>query len=128
MIDRLVCKIRNNVDDIVEYQEIETADAEIIIVAYGISVRPAQKALELAREKGIKCGMLKLTTIWPFAEKKIMELASQVKGFVVPEINYGQISLEVERCSAGQAKTILVKHAGGAIFNPNEILEAVEKL
>ncbi|KAF0120733.1 MAG: 2-oxoacid:ferredoxin oxidoreductase subunit alpha, partial [bacterium] len=61
-------------------------------------------------------------------EKKIMELASQVKGFVVPEINYGQISLEVERCSAGHAKTILVKHAGGAIFNPDEILEAVEKL
>ena len=128
MIDRLVYKIRNNVDDIVEYQEIETADAEIIIVAYGISVRPALKALELAREKGIRCGMLKLTTIWPFAEKKIMELASQVKGFVVPEINYGQISLEVERCSAGHAKTILVKHAGGAIFNPDEILEAVEKL
>ncbi|MFH2012660.1 MAG: 2-oxoacid:acceptor oxidoreductase subunit alpha [Pseudomonadota bacterium] len=128
MMDRLIYKIRNNIDDIVEYEEIEISDAEVVIVTYGISVRPAQKALEMAREKGIKCGMLKLTTIWPFAEKKIMDLASQVKGFVVPEINYGQISLEVERCSAGKAKTILVGHAGGAIFNPNEILEAVEKL
>ena len=128
MMDRLIYKIRDNVDDIIEYQEIETADAEIIIVAYGISARPALKALEMAREKGIKCGMLKLITVWPFPEKKIRELAPHVKGFVVPEINYGQISLEVERCSAGKTKTILISNAGGSIFHPDEILEVINRL
>lgn len=127
MMDRLVYKIRNNVDDIIEYEEIETADAEIILIAYGISARPALKALELAREKGIKCGMLKLITIWPFPEKKIKELASHVRKFVVPEINYGQICLEVERCSAGEAETVLISHAGGAILHPNEILEVINR-
>jgi 2-oxoglutarate/2-oxoacid ferredoxin oxidoreductase subunit alpha len=128
MIERLIYKIRNNVDDILEYEEIEIKDADIIIVAYGISVRPALRALQLAREKKIKCGMLKLVTVWPFAEKKIKELASQVKGFVVPEINYGQIYLEVERSSAGKAKAVLISHAGGGIFHPDEILEAIERL
>jgi 2-oxoglutarate ferredoxin oxidoreductase subunit alpha len=127
MMDRLVYKIRNNVDDIIEYEEIETADAEIILIAYGISARPALKALELAREKGIKCGMLKLITIWPFPEKKIKELASHIRKFVVPEINYGQICLEVERCSAGEAETVLISHAGGAILHPNEILEVINR-
>ncbi|MDY6844672.1 MAG: transketolase C-terminal domain-containing protein, partial [Thermodesulfobacteriota bacterium] len=126
--ERLIYKIRNNVDDIVEYQEIETKDADMIIIAYGISARPALRALELAREKGIRCGMLKLITIWPFAEKKIRELASHVRGFVVPEINYGQIYLEVERCVAGKAKTLLINHAGGSVFHPNEIYEVITKL
>ena len=128
MIERLIYKIRNNVDDIVEYQEIETKDADMIIIAYGISARPALRALELAREKGIRCGMLKLITIWPFAEKKIRELASHVRGFVVPEINYGQIYLEVERCVAGKEKTLLINHAGGSVFHPNEIYEVITKL
>jgi len=128
MMDRLIYKIRNNVDNILEYEEIETADAEMILIAYGISARPALKALEMAREKGVKCGMLKLITIWPFPEKKIKELASQVKGFIVPEINYGQVYLEVERCVAGKAKTVLISHAGGSIFHPDKILEVITKL
>ena len=128
MMDRLIYKIRNNVDDIVEYEEIEMADAEIVVIAYGISARPALKALEMARDSGIKCGMMKLITIWPFPEKRIRELAPQVRGFVVPEINYGQICLEVERCSAGKTEIVLVSHAGGAIFHPNEILEVISRL
>ncbi len=128
MMDRLIYKIRNNVDDIVKYEEIEMADAEIVVIAYGISARPALKALEMARDRGIKCGMMKLITIWPFPEKRIKELAPQVRGFVVPEINYGQICLEVERCSAGKTEIVLVGHAGGAIFHPNEILEVISRL
>ena len=128
MMDRLIYKIRNNVNDIIEYQEIEITDAEVVIVTYGISARPALKAMEMARAKGIKCGMLKLITIWPFAEDKIRELAGNIAGFVVPEINYGQIFLEVERCVAGKTKTILVGHPGGAIFQPATILRKIEKI
>ena len=128
MMDRLIYKIRDNVDDIVEYQEFETEDAEIVIVSYGISARPVMKALEMAREKGIKCGMLKLITVWPFPEEKIKEMASQITAFVVAEINYGQMYLEVERSSRGKANTVLIGHAGGSIFHPNEILEVINRL
>ena len=62
-----------------------------------------------------------------FAEHRIQELASQVKAFVVPEINMGQIALEVERCAAGKAQTILVPHAGGDLHLPDDILGAILK-
>jgi len=76
---------------------------------------------------GLKVGLLKLVTVWPFAEDRIRELAAQVEAFVVPEINMGQIALEVERCAAGQAKTILVSHAGGGLHHPETILDAIRR-
>ncbi len=71
--------------------------------------------------------MLRLITVWPFPEDRIRELARQVKAFVVPEINYGQIALEVERCAGGMAKTILVPHMGGTVHNPELILDAIKQ-
>jgi 2-oxoglutarate ferredoxin oxidoreductase subunit alpha len=65
--------------------------------------------------------------VWPFAEERIRELAQQVKAFVVPEINYGQIVLEVERCAAGKARTLLVPHMGGSVHLPHTILEAIRE-
>jgi len=70
---------------------------------------------------------MRLITVWPFPESRIKELAPKVKAFVVPEINLGQISLEVERCVCGQAKTTLVPHAGGWVHDPNDILKAIEE-
>ncbi|MEE8336125.1 MAG: 2-oxoacid:acceptor oxidoreductase subunit alpha, partial [Candidatus Neomarinimicrobiota bacterium] len=61
----------------------------------------------------------------PFPEERIKELSEQVQAFIVPEINLGQISLEVERCAAGKAKTIGVTHAGGMVHNPQKILNAI---
>jgi len=72
--------------------------------------------------------MLRLITVWPFPEDRIRELARQVKGFVVPEINCGQVSLEVERCASGMAKTILVPHMGGTVHNPASILDAIRQV
>ncbi|MFH1140926.1 MAG: 2-oxoacid:acceptor oxidoreductase subunit alpha, partial [Chloroflexota bacterium] len=63
--------------------------------------------------------------IWPFPEKRIRELAKNVRAFVVPELNYGQIYYEVERCAAGNAKTFLVPHAGGTVHRPEDICEAI---
>jgi 2-oxoglutarate ferredoxin oxidoreductase subunit alpha len=79
----------------------------------------------MARAQGIKVGWLKLITVWPFPEDLIRALAPRIKAFVVPEINYGQIALEVERCAAGQARTILVPHAGGEVHEPHVILDAI---
>jgi 2-oxoglutarate ferredoxin oxidoreductase subunit alpha len=75
----------------------------------------------------LKVGLLKLVTVWPFPEKRVRELAGQVRALVVPEINAGQIALEVERCAAGRAATILVPHLGGDIIHPDAILEAIRE-
>ena len=66
-----------------------------------------------------------MITVWPFAEERIRELSSQAKAFVVPEINYGQIVLEVERCVGGRAETIPVHHMGGDVHSPETILSTI---
>jgi 2-oxoglutarate/2-oxoacid ferredoxin oxidoreductase subunit alpha len=124
LIRRLVNKIRLNRPDIIRLKEFQVEDADIILVSYGISARIAQLAVEQARARGIKAGLVQLVTVWPFAEQRIRQLAKQARAFVVPEINMGQIVLEVERC-AGGVKTISVPHPGGAVHRPQVILEAV---
>jgi 2-oxoglutarate ferredoxin oxidoreductase subunit alpha len=125
LVERLVGKIRDNRHDIIRLEEDQTEDADVVVVAYGISARTAARPVRIARERGYKIGLLKLVTVWPFAEDRIRELAARVKAFVVPEINLGQIALEVERCAAGKAQTILVPHAGGGLHQPDEILGAI---
>jgi 2-oxoglutarate ferredoxin oxidoreductase subunit alpha len=127
LIRRLVDKIRLNAKDIIRYEEVDVEDAEVIVVSYGISARVARYAVQQAKEEGIKVGLLRLITVWPFAEDHIRRLASKVKAFVVPEINYGQIVREVERCAAGQARARLVPHMGGSMHLPETILTAIRE-
>jgi len=127
MVRHLIDKIQKNKDKIIEVEETNLDDAEICIVSYGISSRVSYRAMELAREKGIKVGMLRLITAWPFCEDKIRELARRVKAFVVVEINFGQMSLEVERAAGGKCPTRLVPHAGGDIHDPQDICDAIEE-
>jgi 2-oxoglutarate ferredoxin oxidoreductase subunit alpha len=127
LVDRLINKIRANRHDIIQLHEDQVTGAEVVVVAYGISARTAARPVRLAREAGLKVGLLKLVTVWPFPEERIRELAQQVKAFVVPEINMGQIALEVERCAHGQAGTVLVPHAGGGLHQPDEILDAIRR-
>ncbi len=124
----LVDKIRKNKYDIIELQEQDLDDAEVVIVSYGITSRVAYRAYEQAKKQGLKVGMLRLVTVWPFPDEKITELAEKVKGFVVPEINYGQIVFEVDRCSHGMANTILVPHGGASVHKPEDILGAIKKV
>jgi 2-oxoglutarate ferredoxin oxidoreductase subunit alpha len=128
LVERLVGKIRDNRDDIIELHEDQVEGADVVVVAYGISARTAARPIRIAREMGLKVGLLKLVTVWPFAEDRIRELASKVKAFVVPEINMGQIALEVERCAGGQAQTIPVPHAGGGLHHPDDVLEAIKRV
>lgn len=124
-VQRLLDKIRRNADDIIILDEDGTEDAEVVVVSYGISARVSLLPVQQARARGRKVGMLKLVTVWPFPERRIRELAGQARKFVVPEINAGQIALEVERCAAGRARTVLVPHMGGDIIHPEEILHAI---
>ena len=128
LVTRLTNKIRHNADAIIQVEEENLEGADVVIVAYGISARTSWRALEMAWEQGIKAGMLRLVTVWPFPTERIRKLASQVGGLVVPEINMGQIVLEVERAAAGQAPVRLVPHAGGGIHHPEAILQAMREV
>lgn len=125
MQTRLFDKILKNVDKIVRWEEKDLADAEVVVVSYGITSRIAQKAVQAAREKGVKVGSFRLITAWPFPEKQIKALAAKVKAIVVPELNLGQMALEVERVVGGKTKTVLVPHVGGTVHNPDVILNAI---
>ncbi len=126
-IPRLVDKIRRNAEKIIRYEEDGLEGADVVVVCYGITSRVAQMAVEKARERGLKVGFLRLIVAWPFPERLIRDLAKRIKGFVVPEINLGQMVLEVERCAAGAAKTRLVPNAGGSVHSPDDILAAIEE-
>jgi len=102
-------------------------DAEVVVVSYGITSRVAQRALQLARQKGIRAGKFRIISAWPFPAQRIAELAGRVKAFVVPELNLGQMVQEVERAAAGKARVIPVTHAGGTVHHPEVILSAIEE-
>ena len=80
---------------------------------------------EMARKKGAKVGVMRLLVAWPFPEQRVRDLAEQVRAFVVPEINYGQMVLEVERAAAGRAAAVPCSHGGGGVHDPVRICETV---
>lgn len=125
LIGRLIKKIQANKNDIITYEEEGLEGADVVVCSYGISARTAKLPIQMARKKGLKIGFLRLITVWPFPEEKIRETAKNIKAFVVPEINNGQIALEVERCSAGKCKTVLVPNFGGSIHNPEDTFNAI---
>jgi 2-oxoglutarate ferredoxin oxidoreductase subunit alpha len=127
LVRRLVDKIRLNRKHIIKYRETQVEDADIIVCAYGITTRVARFAVKMARDEGIRAGLLQLITVWPFAEEHIRELAAQARAFVVPEINYGQMVLEVERCAGAKVEVIPVPHMGGDVHSPETILNAIRE-
>jgi 2-oxoglutarate ferredoxin oxidoreductase subunit alpha len=124
-VRHLIDKIKVNADRIVRFEEEGVEGADVVVVTYGITSRVARMGVELARERGVKVGTLRLVVVWPFPEKRVRELAQTIRAFVVPEINNGQIVLEVERCAGGKAVAISVPHMGGAVHDPNDICAAV---
>ena len=122
-VRHIVDKIRKNADKIVRYEGVGLEDAEVVVVA--CTARVARQAVEDLRSRGRKVGLLRLITLWPFPSRVIRRLAKQVKGFVVPEINYGQMAYEVERTSQGNAEVLLVAAMGGSMHTPSEIEDAV---
>jgi len=126
-VRRLSNKILDNVDKIIDIQEEQTDRAEVVVISYGITSRVAYRAVQLARQAGIKVGTLRLVTVWPFPEKRIKELAGKVKAFVVPELNLGQVAKEVERIAAGRVPTVPVTHCGGWVHDPDDILKAIKE-
>jgi 2-oxoglutarate ferredoxin oxidoreductase subunit alpha len=125
LVRRLVNKIRTNRDKLVDVREDGVEGAEIVVVSFGITSRVAAAAIEVARRKGVKVGHLRLVITWPFPAARIKELAGSAKAFVVPELNMGQMVLEVERAVAGRAAVISIPHAGGTVHEPETILARI---
>ena len=125
LVHRLQAKIANAADRITLFEEEGTAGADVIVVSYGITSRVAQRAIEIARARGLKVGKFRLITAWPFPDKKIRELASHTKALVVPELNLGQMVREVERAAAGRCRVLSVPHAGGGVHRPDDIVNAI---
>jgi len=127
--DQLVRRLQNKLKPLANGRGLcdteHLEDAEVVVVSYGITSRVAQRALQLARQRGVRAGKFRLITAWPFPEQKIRALAGQVKAFVVPELNLGQMVYEVERSAAGKARVIPVTHAGGGVHRPEAILDAI---
>ena len=126
--ERQVRKVDANVDDIVTFEEYLLDDAEVVVVAYGSTSRSARYAVNVAREQGIKAGMFRIKTFWPFPDKQIKALASKVKGIVIPEMNLGMCSLELERCAQGKVPVLGIFRVDGEPINPDQILEKIKEV
>lgn len=124
-IERVHRKVERNLNDIILYDEDDIDSTKTVVVAYGATARSARHAVKLARQRRIKVGMLTLMTIWPFAEDLIARVAHTARRIVVPEMNLGQLALEVERI-AGRHKVVRVNRANGEMVTPQMILEAIE--
>ena len=123
---KLQAKYRKIEEQETRYEEIMTDDAEYIFIAYGSSARISQKAVQLAREKGIKAGLLRPITLFPFPTKRISELADRVKGFLSVEMSAGQMIEDVKLAVNGKVKVEHFGRYGGVIPAPDEVLEALE--
>ena len=126
LVRRLCDKIKKNSEKIIKANEFRLDGADIVVIAYGIPSRASLRAVKEARESGIKAGLLKLTTVWPFPEKQVQDLANRVRAMVVPEMNCGQILREVER-AAKETPVHFVPKLGGELHRPSEILEAIKR-
>jgi 2-oxoglutarate ferredoxin oxidoreductase subunit alpha len=126
--ERQIRKVDANVDDIVTFEEYLLDDAEVVVVAFGSTSRSARYAINIAREQGIKAGMFRIKTIWPFPDKQIKALASRVKAFITPEMNLGMCTLEVQRCAEGKAPVHGIFRVDGEPINPDQILAKIKEV
>lgn len=125
LVKRLSDKILLNLDKIIKTEGYFVDDAEIGIIAYGITARAALGAVKILREKGIKAGLLRFKTLWPFPEKVVGELSARVKKLIVPEMNLGQIVREVERVA--ECEVIRFSKVNGEVMTPTEIVQQIRK-
>ena len=125
---RLMRKIDLGLADILKHETVLLEDADLGIVAYGSSARSAKAAIRLARARGIKVGLLRPLTIWPFCEGSVADLSKRVRHIIVPEMNLGQLVLEVERVVQGRCGVHRVNVVTGEPIPPDEILAKIEEL
>ncbi len=133
LMDRLRNKIAYHIDDIVQIENYKMQDAKIAIFAAGITSRAAKEAVVMARKKGIKVGMMRPLTIWPFPDALVKKYLGDKKAIIVPELNEGQLSLELKRVMGGiwnyeirKTKKIKeINRTDGLLITPDQILQSI---
>lgn len=126
-LGRLLTKFDRHHDAIDSWQALACDDAEVLIVAIGISARAATRAIDIARSRGVRLGLFRPITLWPFPEKALREVAAKARTVLVPEMNAGQLSLEVERILGGK-RVDAIHRFNGEPITPAEIAERAEAL
>lgn len=124
--EKLQAKYKKMEEEDVRYEMVKCDDAEYIIVAFGVSARLSLKAIDILREDGIKVGLIRPITLFPFPKKIINEYADKVKGFISVEMNSGQMLEDVQLAVNGKTNVYHFGRMGGVIANPAEIVEAIE--
>jgi 2-oxoglutarate ferredoxin oxidoreductase subunit alpha len=127
-MNRLFRKITQHFDDILMVEQELTADAEVLVVAYGSVARSARRAVREARGQGLKAGLLQLVTLWPFPRRILTPLLRQVRAVLAPELNMGQMSREVKRVNQGLTRVETLNRIDGNLITPGEILERLAKM
>ncbi len=125
--NRLQQKYKKMQDEEVRYEEYMTEDAEYVFVAFGSSARICKKAVEIARKEGIKAGLLRPITLFPYPTLKIKELATKVKGFLSVEMNAGQMVEDVKLAVEGVAPVEYYGRMGGIVPTPDEVVIALKE-
>ncbi|MFO7677655.1 MAG: 2-oxoacid:acceptor oxidoreductase subunit alpha [Thermoplasmatota archaeon] len=126
LVKRITSKITDDADKLVSVEKTKLDDADIAFVTYGATARPAESAMEIAREKGKKVGMLRLKIVWPFPEKEIEKLAKKVSTIIVPEMNLGQIFHPVREYAFGNCDVVSAPKIGGEMHLPTELYKYLE--
>lgn len=126
LITRIITKISDDREKLTMVERLQLDDAKIAFVTYGATARPAESAMELGRDKGIKVGILRLKLVWPFPIKVIQELAGQVDKIIVPEMNLGQIVHPVREYAEGQCEIVSAPKVGGEMHLPTELYKYLE--
>jgi 2-oxoglutarate ferredoxin oxidoreductase subunit alpha len=124
---RFQAKYRKIEETEVKYEKFHCEDAEYLLVAFGSAARICQKVVELAREEGIRLGLLRPITLWPFPKKILETYTSQVKGMLSVELNAGQMVEDVRLAVNGKVKVEHFGRLGGVVFTPDEILTALKE-
>jgi 2-oxoglutarate ferredoxin oxidoreductase subunit alpha len=125
---RQIRKVEANRADIEKNEEYLVDDAEVLVLAYGSTSRSARYAVNSLREEGVKAGLFRPITLWPFPEKRVAELGAKVKAIVVPEMNLGQMNLEVERVVKGACPVLSIGRVDGEPLNPGQIMDKVKEV
>ncbi len=126
--ERQVRKVEKAIDDIVTYEEYLLDDAEIAVVAFGAISRSARFAVNEARKRGIRAGLFRIITYWPFPERQIRALGQRVKAIITPEMNLGMTIHEVRRCVEGRAPVSGIFRVDGEPINPAQILAGIQEV
>lgn len=125
---RLLDKIERQRDKIEQFESVHCDDAEILVVAIGIAARASERAVNMARQRGIKAGLLRPVTLWPFPENELRRLAAGAGHVLVPEMNAGQLILEVQRLCPDSVTVTGLNRFDGESTRPDEVLAKIEEL